>query len=69
MMVKMCGKVGYFGFRITYDGRVVVSFSLFSFVAKPGAKPEPGPGIDDRLRAAYVEFSNLCKQHKIRTWV
>ena len=66
-MVKMCGKVGYSGFISTYGG--LLYRTLFSFVGRPGAKPEPGSSIDDRLRAAYVEFSNLCKQHKIRTWV
>ncbi|CAL1131312.1 unnamed protein product [Cladocopium goreaui] len=55
---------GFHPSMIAYDWLHVLDLALI-----PDAAASPGPGIDDRLRAAYVEFSNLCKQHKIRTWV
>lgn len=27
----------------------------------------PGQSADDRLRNAHVEFTKLCRQHKVRT--
>ena len=64
----MSGKVGSSDFIIP-DGGLLYRIVLLQDLGQNMAKPGPGASIDERLRAAYVEFSNLCKQHKIRTWV